>query len=50
MVVIDVLDQLKILSREKLNQLKKYCPLWVKNYRNEKVGSFISDFELKKDL
>jgi L-asparaginase II len=50
MVVIQVLSQLKILSKEKLNQLEKYCPLWVKNYRNEKVGSFISDFKLMKDL
>ena len=48
MVVINVLDQLKILSREKLNQLKKYCPLWVKNYRNEKVGTLISDFKLRE--
>ena len=50
MVVIQVLSQLKILSKEKLNQLEKYCPSCVKNYRNEKVGSFISDFELMKDL
>ena len=50
MVVIQVLSQLKILSKEKLNQLEKYCPSCVKNYRNEKVGSFISDFKLMKDL
>jgi len=48
MVVIHILDQLKILPKEKLNQLKKYCPLWIKNYRNEKVGKFISDFELRE--
>jgi len=29
-------------------QLKKYCPLWLKNYRNEKVGKFISDFILRE--
>ena len=48
LVVICILDQLKILPKEKLNQLKKYCPLWLKNYRNEKVGKFISDFELRE--
>jgi len=48
LVVIRILDQLKILPKEKLNQLKKYCPLWLKNYRNEKVGKFISDFELRE--
>jgi len=48
LVVVQVLYQLKILSKEKLNQLKQYCPSWVKNYRNEKVGKFISDFKLKE--
>ncbi len=48
LVVIRILDQLKILPKEKLNQLKKYCPLWIKNYRNEKVGKFISDFKLRE--
>jgi len=48
MVVIQVLFQLKILSKEKLTQLEKYCPSWVKNYRNEKVGTFISDFKLRE--
>ena len=48
MVVIRVLSQLKILSKEKLNQLEKYCSSWVKNYRNEKVGTFISDFKLRE--
>ncbi len=48
LVVIRILDQLKILSKEKLNQLKKYCPSWVKNYRNEIVGEFISDFKLRE--
>ena len=48
LVVIRILDQLKILSKEKLNQLKKYCPLWMKNYRNERVGKFVSDFELRE--
>jgi len=47
-VVIRILDQLKILPKEKLDQLKKYCPLWMKNYRNEKVGKFISDFKLRE--
>ena len=47
-VVVHILDQLKILPKEKLNQLKKYCPLWLKNYRNEKVGKFISDFKLRE--
>jgi len=47
-VVVHILDQLKILPKEKLNQLKKYCPLWLKNYRNEKVGKFISDFILRE--
>ena len=47
-VAVHILDQLKILSKEKLNQLKKYCPLWMKNYRNEKVGKFISDFKLRE--
>ena len=48
MVAIQVLSQLKILSKEKLTQLEKYCPSWVKNYRNEKVGTFISDFKLRE--
>jgi len=48
MVVVQILCQLKILSIEKLNKLKKYCPLWMKNYRNEKVGKFISDFKLRE--
>jgi len=48
LVVVQILYQLKILSTEKLNKLKKYCPLWVKNYRNEKVGKFISDFKLRE--
>ena len=48
-VVIRILDQLKILPKEKLNQLKKHCPLWMKNYRNERVGKFVSDFELIKE-
>ena len=48
LVVVQILYQLKILPKEKLNQLKKYCPLWMKNYRNGKVGKFISDFELRE--
>lgn len=48
LVVVQILCQLKILSIEKLNKLKKHCPLWMKNYRNEKVGKFISDFELRE--
>jgi len=48
MVAIQVLSQLKILSKEKLNQLEKYCSSWVKNYRNEKVGKFISDFKIRE--
>ena len=48
LVVIRILDQLKILPKEKLNQLKKYRPLWMKNYLNEKVCKFISDFELRE--
>lgn len=46
-VVMRILDQLKILSKEKINKLKKYRPLYIKNYRKEKVGQFISDFKLK---
>lgn len=48
LVVVQILYQLKVLSKEKLNKLKKYCPLWMKNYRNEKVCKFISDFELRE--
>jgi len=48
LVVVQILYQLKILSTGKLNKLKKHCPLWMKNYRNEKVGKFVSDFELKE--
>ena len=48
LVVAKVLHKLNILSKEKLNQLEKHYPLWVKNYRNEKVGKFIPDFELRK--
>jgi len=48
MVAIQILSQLKILSKEKLIQLEKHCPSWVKNYRNEKVGTFISDFKLRE--
>ena len=48
LVVIRILYQLKILPKEKLNQLKKYRPLWMKNYLNEKVCKFISDFELRE--
>ena len=48
LVVIHILDQLKILPKEKLNQLKKHCPLWMKNYLNGKVCKFISDFELRE--
>jgi len=48
LVVVQILYQLKILSKEKLNKLKKYYPLWMKNYRNEKVGKFISDFKLRE--
>jgi len=47
-VHLPFLYQLKILAKEKLNQLKKYCSLWMKNYRNEKVGKFISDFKLRE--
>ena len=47
-VVIHVLDQMKILPKEKLNQFKKYCPLDVKNYRDEIVGEFVSDFTLRE--
>ena len=43
-VVIHILDQLKILPKEKLNQLKKYYPLDVKNFRDEIVSEFVSDF------
>ena len=46
-VVIRILDRLKILPK-KLNQLKKYCPLDVENCRNEIVGKFVLDFEIKK--
>lgn len=48
LVVVQILYQLKILPKEKLNQLKKHCPLWMKNYLNEKVCKFISDFELRE--
>ena len=48
LVVVHILDQLKILPKEKINQLKKYCPLDVKNCRNEIVGKFVLDFELGK--
>lgn len=48
LLVVQILYQLKILSKEKLNQLKKYYPLWMKNYRNEKIGKFISDFKLRE--
>ena len=41
LVVIHILDQLKILPKEKLNKLKKYCPLDVKNCRNKIVGKFV---------
>lgn len=46
LVVIRILDQLKILPKEKLNQFKKYCPLDVRDCRNEIVGKFVSDFKL----
>jgi len=49
LVVIHILDQLKILPKEKLNQLKKHYPLWMKNYLNEIVGKFFSDFKLIKE-
>jgi len=47
-VVMRILDKLKILSKEKINKLKKYRPLYIKNYHKEKVGQFISDFKLKE--
>ena len=46
-VVMRILDKLKILSKEKINKLKKYRPLYIKNYHKEKVGQLISDFKLK---
>ncbi len=48
MVILRILEQLKILSKEKINSLKKYLPADIKNYRNEKVGCFVSDFKLNK--
>ena len=48
LIVIHILDQLKILPKEKLNQFKKYCPLDVKNCRDEIVGEFVSDFTLRE--
>ena len=48
LVVVHILDQLKILPKEKLNKLKKYCPLDVKNCRDEIVGEFVSDFTLRE--
>jgi L-asparaginase II len=47
-VVIRILNQLKILPKEKLNQLEKHYPLWMKNCHNERVGKFVSDFELRE--
>jgi len=49
LIVIHILDQLKILPKEKLNQFKKYCPLDVKNCRNEIVGKFVLNFKLIKE-
>lgn len=48
MVVLRILDKLKILSEEKLNQLKRFLPSDIKNYRNEKIGNIVSNFELNK--
>jgi L-asparaginase II len=49
LILIHILDQLKILPKEKLNQFKKYCPLDVKNCRNEIVGKFVLNFKLIKE-
>jgi len=48
LVAVCILEQLKILPKEKLIQLKKYCPLDLKNCRNEIVGKFVSDFTLRE--
>jgi L-asparaginase II len=48
MAVIRILEQIKILSGEQVKKLKKYIPLDILNYRNEKIGYIISDFKLKK--
>ncbi len=48
MVVIQLLGQLRILLEEKVNQLKKNLLLDIHNYRKEKVGHVVSEFELKK--
>ncbi|MFZ2330063.1 MAG: asparaginase [Atribacterota bacterium] len=48
MAVIQVLKQLKILSETQLNKLNKYIPEGINNLRCEKVGHFVSDFELKE--
>jgi len=45
-VVVNILEQLKIIPKEKLEPLKKYCPLEVKNCRNEIVGKYVLDFKL----
>lgn len=47
MAVIQVLKQLKILSETQLNKLDKYIPKGIDNLSCEKVGHFVSDFELK---
>ena len=46
-VIINILTQLKMLTKEQLDQLRKYYLLDVKNCRNEIVGKFVLDFQLK---
>lgn len=48
MAVLQILKQLKILSEEKVSILNKYLPADKKNYRNEKIGCFVTDFKLIK--
>ncbi len=48
MVVIQTLKQLKVLSEVHLNELNKYIPGEINNFRCEKIGHFVSKFVLKE--
>ena len=48
MAVIRILGQTRILSEKQIQKLKKYIPSDILNYRDEKIGCIVSDFELKK--